>query len=135
MITGIAHMVVTVKDMEESIRFYTEVLGFYKAFDFKHLETGAPWIEYLSVSPGQFVELFYGGTEENPWNDNLIGFNHLCLQVDDIYDLVRMIRDAGYPIDSEPVQGLDDNLQAWIRDPNSIRIELIQIIPNSPQSL
>ena len=109
MITGIAHMAVTVKDMEESIRFYTEVLGFYKAFDFKPLETGAPWIEYLSVSPGQFVELFYGGTEENPWNDNLIGFNHLCLQVDDIYDLVRMIRDAGYPIDSEPVQGLDDN--------------------------
>ena len=135
MITGIAHIAVTVKDMAESIQFYTKALGFTKAFDFRYPVTGEPWIEYLSVSSGQFVELFYGGTEENPWNDNLIGFNHLCLQVDDIYDLVRMIRDAGYPIDSEPVQGLDDNLQAWIRDPNSIRIELIQIIPNSPQSL
>ena len=135
MITGIAHIAVTVKDMAESIQFYTKALGFTKAFDFRHPVTGEPWIEYLSVSPGQFVELFYGGTEENPCNDNLIGFNHLCFEVDDIHNSVQMIRDAGYPIDAEPVQGVDHNWQAWIRDQNGIRIELMQIMPDSPQSL
>ncbi|MBO7422716.1 MAG: VOC family protein, partial [Oscillospiraceae bacterium] len=89
----------------------------------------------LRVSPGQFDELFYGGTEEHPWTEDLIGFTHLCFQVDDINDSVQRIRDAGYPIDSEPKQGVDRNWQAWVRDPNGIRIELMQIMPDSPQSL
>ena len=114
MITGIAHTAVTVKDMDESIRFYTQVLGFKKAFSIPHYVTGEPWIEYLNVSPGQFVELFYGG--------------------DDINTSVQKIRDAGYPVDSEPRQGADHNWQAWVTDPNGIRIELMQIMPGSPQS-
>ena len=133
MITGIGHTAVTAKDMEESIRFYTQALGFREAFSFQHPETGAPWIVYLSVSPGQFMELFYGGTEERPWHDSLTGFNHLCFEVDDINLAVSKIRDAGYPIDAKPQQGLDHNWQAWTRDPNGIRIELMQMMPDSPQ--
>ena len=101
MITGIAHTAVTVKDMDESIRFYTQVLGFKKAFSIPHYVTGEPWIEYLKVSSGQFIELFYGGAEEHPWTDALVGFNHLCFQVDDINTSVQKIRDAGYPVDVE----------------------------------
>ena len=134
MITGIGHAAVTVKDMEESIRFYTEALGFQKAFEFQHPETGDPWIVYLNISPGQFVELFYGGTEDHPWNDNVIGVQHLCFETNDIHDSVQMIKNAGYLIDIEPKQGVDLNWQAWTRDPNGTRIELMQIMPGSPQS-
>ncbi len=134
MITGIAHTAVTVKDMDASVRFYTQALGFGRAFEFRHPDTGAPWIVYLSVVPGQFVELFYGGSEAQPWNDALIGFNHLCFQVDDIHTAVQKVRDAGYAIDDEPKQGVDLNWQAWVTDPNGIRIELMQIMPGSPQS-
>ena len=134
MIQGIAHIAVTVKDMPESIRFYTQALGFRKAFEFRHYITGEPWIVYLNISPGQFIELFYGGTEEQLWNDSVIGFNHMCFQVDDIHASVQTVRDAGYQIDSEPKQGVDKNWQAWVKDPNGIRIELMQIMPDSPQS-
>ena len=134
MITGIAHTAVTVKDMAESVRFYTQALGFHEAFEFSHPDTGAPWIVYLGISPGQFIELFYGGAEDCPWKDSRIGFNHLCFAVDDIEASIQKVRDAGYPIDSEPVQGVDSNWQAWITDPNGIRIELMQIMPDSPQS-
>ena len=64
MITGIAHNAVTVRDMKESLCFYTEALGFKKAFEIANPETGAPWIVYLAIAPGQFLELFYDGTEE-----------------------------------------------------------------------
>lgn len=134
MIKEIAHVGITVRDMEESLRFYTQALGFQRAFDFRHPATGAPWIVYLSIGPGQFVELFYDGTEENPWRDALIGFNHLCFAVDDINASVQRVRDAGYEIDSEPQQGVDLNWQAWTKDPNGIRIELMQIVEGSPQS-
>ena len=134
MITGIAHNAVTAMDMDESLRFYTEALGFKKAFEIARPETGEPWIIYLYVAPGQFLELFYGGTEDNPWRDSLIGFNHFCFEVDDIFATVEHVRSAGYPIDVEPNQGADLNWQAWVRDPNGIRIELMKIDPASPQA-
>ncbi len=134
MITNIAHNAVTVKDMDQSLRFYTEALGFKKAFEINRPETGEPWIVYLNVAPGQFIELFYGGTEDNPWRDSLIGFNHFCFEVDDIFASVEQVRGAGYPIDIEPNQGADTNWQAWVTDPNGIRIELMKIMPESPQA-
>ena len=44
MIKSIAHSAVTVKDMDESIRFYTKALGFHQAFELKNPETDAPWV-------------------------------------------------------------------------------------------
>ena len=132
MITGIAHVALTAKNMELSLDFYTRVLGFKKAFSLAHPVTGAPWIEYLQIGK-QFVELFYKGVDENPWTPTLRGFNHLCLQVDDIYSTVKGIEEAGYHIDSEVKEGKDKNLQAWLKDPDGVRIELMQISPESPQ--
>jgi lactoylglutathione lyase len=132
MITGIAHTALTVKDMPKSLDFYTRVLGFTKAFSLTEPGTGEPWIEYLQAG-GQFIELFYHGTEDNPWKSSLRGFNHLCLQVDDITKTVETIEIAGYPMDRGVSQGSDKNLQAWLTDPDGIRIELMQIDPESPQ--
>ncbi|MCL2832597.1 MAG: VOC family protein [Treponema sp.] len=132
MITGIAHIAVNAKDMEKSMDFYVKVLGFKKAFSLAHPETGAPWIEYLQAG-NQFIELFYNAKEENPWRSSLCGFNHLCLRVDDIHSAVKMIKEAGYPMDKEVSEGKDRNLQAWLKDPDGIRIELMQINPQSPQ--
>ena len=134
MITNIAHNAVTVADMEASLRFYTEGLGFRKAFEIPNPDTGEPWIVYLNICPGQFLELFYGGTEQNPWRNEHIGFNHFCFEVDDIHTAVEKVRQAGYPIDIEPKQGADLNWQAWVTDPNGVRIELMKIDPNSPQA-
>ena len=134
MITNIAHNAVTVQDMEKSVKFYTEALGFRKAFELPHYETGEPWIVYLNICPGQFLELFYGGAVENPWNDRLIGFNHFCFEVDDIFASAQQVKDAGYALTSEPRRGSDGNWQAWVTDPNGIRIELMKIEPESPQA-
>lgn len=132
-ITGIAHIAITVKDMEKSLDFYTRVLGFKKAFEIPEPETGDPWIEYLYVGGGQFVELFYGGAKDNPWNGDLRGFNHLCLEVDDIHSVVERIKKEGVEItDNGPKQGCDYNWQAWIKDPDGIRIEFMQIDKQSP---
>jgi len=118
--------------MEKSLDFYIRVLGFKKAFSLAHPETGAPWIEYLQAG-NQFVELFYNGTEDNPWRSSLRGFNHLCLMVDDIHSMLKKIEEAGYPMDRGVSEGKDKNLQAWLTDPDGLRIELMQISPQSPQ--
>ena len=131
---SIAHTAVTVKDMEDSLRFYTQALGLEKVFEIPDPQTGNPWIVYLNVCKGQFIELFYGGTEENPWRPELEGFNHLCFVVDDINAATQKITDAGFEMDIMPNKGCDNNWQAWTRDPNGVRIELMTISPDSPHA-
>ena len=132
MITGISHLALTVKDMQKSIDFYVRILGIKKAFSISHPETKAPWIEYLQAG-NQFIELFYDGTEENTWKSSQRGFSHLCLQVDEINATVKKVEEAGYAMDRPVKQGSDRNFQAWLRDPDGVRIELMQISPDSPQ--
>jgi catechol 2,3-dioxygenase-like lactoylglutathione lyase family enzyme len=131
-ITGIAHIAITVKNMDRASDFYTRVLGFKKVFEIPDPKTGAPWINYLYIGNGQFVELFYDGKKENPWSEDLRGFNHLCLLVDDLHAVVEEIKKAGGIITDGPKQGCDHNWQAWTEDPDGVRIELMQIDENSP---
>jgi catechol 2,3-dioxygenase-like lactoylglutathione lyase family enzyme len=131
---GIAHIAVTTRDMEKSLDFYTNALGLKKVFEIPEPETGKPWIIYLYVGGRQFVELFYNGSKDNPWQQELCGFNHLCLEVDNIHTATEKITKAGYTLDSPPKQGADYNWQAWVKDPDGIRVELMQIDPQSPQA-
>jgi lactoylglutathione lyase len=133
-ITGIAHLAITVKDMEKSLDFYTRALGFRRAFEIPDPETGKPWINYLYIGNGQFIELFYDGVRDNPWSDDLRGFNHICLAVDDIHAVAADLQKAGIEVTDGPKQGSDHNWQAWVTDPDGIRVELMQIDPLSPQS-
>ena len=63
-----------------------------------------------------------------------IGYRAYGKRIDDIFATVERVREAGYPIDAEPKLGSDHNWQAWIKDPNGVRIELMQIMPESPQA-
>ena len=133
MIQGIGHVAFRVKDMERSIRFYEDTLGFRRAFDIPRPENGEPWIVYLYGAGDQFLELFYGGTREVPGGDETIGFFHMCIAVDDIQDIWRKIMETGAPQDDAPKQGADFNWQCWTHDPDGNKIELMQLDPNSPQ--
>ena len=135
MITSLAHTALTVMDMEKSVDFYTRVLGFEKAFDIPEPETGKPWIDYIAVAPGQFLELFYGGTTPiREFSSEITGFNHLCFGVTDIQEAAAKIEKAGVALDRPIKFGCDNNWQCWVRDPDRNRIELMQIGPDSPQA-
>ena len=129
----IGHMAITVKDMEKSLDFYTRVMGLTKAFEFSNPENGNPWIVYLYLGSGQYIELFYDGEIENNWNSKLRGFNHLAILVDDCKKKCDEIKAAGYTIDKEPSQAIDKNWQCWLTDPDGIRIEIMSLDPESPQ--
>ncbi len=133
MTNGISHAAFNVKDMEKTIGFYEETLGFKKAFEISRPETGEPWIVYIYGGGGQFIELFYGATKENPYRDENIGFFHICLAVDDIQEAWKRIVETGAPQDDAPKQGADHNWQCWTHDPDGIKIELMQISSESPQ--
>lgn len=83
---------------------------------------------------GQFIELFYGATKENPYKDENIGFFHICVAVDDIQETWKKVLETGAPQDDAPMQGADSNWQCWTHNPDGIKIELMQLGPDSPQN-
>jgi catechol 2,3-dioxygenase-like lactoylglutathione lyase family enzyme len=131
MIKGLAHNAFKVKDMERSLHFYCDVIGLEKAFDIKD-EEGNPWIIYLKISDTQFIELFYGGTEESEVKSDIVGYHHFCFEVDDINEIAKKIEDHGYKMDSKPAQGYNLNYNCWVTDPDGNGVEFIQLNPDSP---
>jgi catechol 2,3-dioxygenase-like lactoylglutathione lyase family enzyme len=131
LIKGIGHLGLIVKDMEKSLHFYCSILGLQKAFEI-HDDHDKPWIVYIKVSEGQFIELFYGGAHKPQEVENQIGFHHLCLEVHDIYEMANHLKQNGITLDIEPARGKAHNLQCWAKDPDGNRIEFMQLDPASP---
>lgn len=132
MVKGIGHIALTVEDMKKSLHFYCDVLGFKRAFELADDE-GNPWIVYLKVKDGQFIELFYGGKKNDAPNPDAAGVSHICLEVEDIYETARWLEKSGVELDVKPKQGKDYNFQCWAKDPDGNKIEFMQLDPRSPQ--
>lgn len=130
MYVGIGHPAYNVSDMQASLKYYCEGLGFKHAFSLQD-DDGNPWIEYLHVTGQQFVELFYA---KGPLTAAGISYNHLCLQVDDAQKAYEELKAKGVTITADPKVGKDGNIQFWTADPDGNKIELMQLSPDSPHA-
>ena len=129
MIIDLGHAAFAVHDLEASLGFYRK-LGIDEAFRLHHPD-GSLMLVYLHVGGDRFVELFLGGPA--PESDRVHSFQHVCLLTDDLRGAVERLRGQGVAIEREPVEGLDGNLQAWVRDPDGNAVELMQLADGSPQ--
>lgn len=124
---GLTHKAYRVKNMEESLKFYSDCLGLEKMFELKN-EEGKDWLFYLRINDDQFIELFYDG--KTPAEIDM--GEHICFEVEDIQKTVDRIRTCGYQTMGygdkrmKPVQGKDHNLECFIVDPDNNLIELMQ---------
>lgn len=134
MITAIGHVAFRVTDLDRALAFYCGTLGFREAFRLDRDGEPSPWIVYLQLAEGQFLELFPGGEGEVAPRTRRAGYNHFCLLVDDLDATLASLRAAGVAIDGEPRVGMDGNRQYWIADPDGNAIELMQIMPGSRQA-
>lgn len=133
MIQGLAHVAMTVRNMEESLTFYCEQLGFEHAFDVKDPD-GKPWIEYVKIAPKQYIELFHGGEKKPEEPDKAIGLHHFCFVVDSVEETAKQLESKGVTLTVQPKRGLGKNWQCWTVDPDGNRIEFIQPDEDSPHN-
>ena len=83
----INHVGIRVKDYQQSLDYYTKVLGFKEAYRFPS-PNGAPTTTFLQVSKDTFIEL--NSDPQVPW-----GVTHYGLWVDDTKAAVDMFRQRG----------------------------------------
>lgn len=130
--TGLGHIAIRVKDVDRSLAFYKDQLGFEEMLRL-HRDNGDLWLVYLRVNDDQYIEIFpYAVGDEAPPRE-AIGLNHTCITVDDIDAVVAQLEAAGIPLLQPKITGADGNRQAWIADPDGNRFELMQMMPGSMQ--
>jgi catechol 2,3-dioxygenase-like lactoylglutathione lyase family enzyme len=142
---GIAHVGVTVADLERAVRFYTEGLG----LDVAVRQTSAAG--YLAVTGYSGVEIATAFVEapgdgvrielqeyrrvvgEHGFREPgtaPVGSSHICLYVDDVSATLERAEAAGGRRVTDPVDidsGINDGGAAvYLRDPDGYTIELFQ---------
>jgi lactoylglutathione lyase len=131
-ITGIGHVAIKVTDLDRSLDYYINKLGFPEMMRL-HNDDGSTWLVYLRITDEQYLEVFPGAENDRApgWNAN--GLNHVCLTVDDIEPVLKQIEKAGLQLLLPLKTAVDGNRQAWLEDPDGNRIELMEMAPNSIQ--
>ncbi len=119
------HVGVAVNDMDESLAFYTETMGFEEAFRVTN-DQGQVGLAYLRVSETTFLEL-------NSANENRpAGLTHFGIQVEGMESVKAMFEGRGASA-SETRRGSTQAILSNITDPQGVRIELSEYPPDSLQ--
>jgi lactoylglutathione lyase len=119
------HTSITVRSMDESLRFYTEVLG----LEFERRRTipeNKAEIAFVKdrVSGGRIELTHWDGKDTFEAGEQL---DHLAFEVEDLDRFLMRVRTKGIRVAKEPYQisGGATRL-AFILDPNDVWIELIE---------
>lgn len=123
----VAHVCIFARDLDETARFYKDALGLDKVFNFTR--QGRVFGYYLGAGGRTHVEVFENAEARYSRKDQI---SHFCLEVESIDDAVAHIRGLGIEI-TDKKKGCDDTWQAWVEDPNGVRIELFEYTGRSAQ--
>ncbi|MBC1235769.1 MAG: lactoylglutathione lyase [Nostoc sp. GBBB01] len=122
------HTMLRVGNLEESLKFYCEVLGMklLRRKDYPGGEFTLAFVGYGDESDNTVIELTYNWGVEKYELGNAYG--HIALGVDDIYTKCEEIRNQGGKIVREPgPMKHGSTVIAFIEDPDGYKIELIQL--------
>jgi lactoylglutathione lyase len=133
-INAIAHVALKVKDLDRSLDFYVNKLGFKEMMRLPKPD-GSPgvWLVYLRITDTQYLELFPDGQGDRAPDGDATAINHICLGVSDIDVTLKHLEQVGVPLTQAKKMQADKNWQAWIEDPDGNRLELMQLSADSLQ--
>ena len=131
------HLAISVSNIEMSIAFYTNVLGFSVIWDKTGLDiekvVGLPDCRARQVmleGYGLKIELFQyfepKGQYRAPNRQCDIGITHFCLVVDDINQIYKKLLDAGVEFNCSPQEVRPGAVATYFNDLDRVSIELVQ---------
>lgn len=126
------HTMLRVGNLEESLKFYCEVLGMklLRQKDYPGGEFTLAFVGYGDESDHTVLELTYNwGVEEYDLGN---AYGHIALGVDDIYATCDAIKARGGKVVREPgPMKHGSTVIAFVEDPNGYKVELIQLSSHS----
>ena len=141
MIEHIRHTGIVVMDLDESLQFYTQKMGFVVS---RQMDESGSFIDKIlgfnnlnvttvkmTLNEGQMIELLdfkTHKTEQLPRRINDIGPTHLAFTVSSVDDVYEDFCKDGIEFISLPTLSPDGYAKvAFCKDPNGVFVELVQI--------
>jgi catechol-2,3-dioxygenase len=129
-ITRLNHAVLYVRDVERSVAFYTEVLGF-RRLGLGDSIRGAAFLQAPGSTNDHDIGLFEIGEAAGPTTAgrNQVGLYHLAWEVDTLDELERLARRLQ---DVGALVGASDHSTTkslYARDPDGIEFEVAWVVP------
>ena len=127
----IDHVAIVVKDLDETIKLYTQTLGFHQVYRETIADQG---VEAVGLEAGDsIIELLRPLDEDSPIakyrGDSATKLHHTAYRVDDIDAKLAELKSKGVRlIDEKPRKGAHGNLIAFLHPKSSagVLIELCQ---------
>jgi catechol 2,3-dioxygenase-like lactoylglutathione lyase family enzyme len=143
MLQALTHIGICVSDIERSIRFYRDALGFRYVSELevagepsdsllrlRNVELKAVYLERDGVR----IELLHYGSPPRkpaprPHEMNDLGFTHLSFHVTDLEGTLAALREAGATVLESTVVRIPGagSLAAFLTDPDGVLIELVNV--------
>lgn len=122
------HTMLRVNDLDESLRFYCDVLGM-RLLRRKDYPSGRFTLAFVGYGPEAeqtVLELTHNWDTKR--YDVGTGFGHVALGVEGIHDVVERLRAKGATVTREPgPMKHGGSTIAFIEDPNGYKVELIDL--------
>jgi len=120
------HTMLRVGDLDKSVKFYTEIFGMQllRKKDYPDGKFTLAFLGYGDERENTAIELTHNWDTDNYDLGN--GFGHLAIEVDDVYEAVKSIRQQGGKIirDAGPMNA-GNTIIAFVEDPDGYEIELL----------
>ncbi len=125
MFKRIDHVEILPSDMERTIAFYRDVIGFTLAS--RHAIDMPPLREivYMTLGDSMIELLGMQAPVNNALDQSQVGYRLLALEVDDMERTIADLAAKGVPVVWGPVN-IGDAIRAEIRDPDGLPIEMRQ---------
>ena len=98
----ILHSMIRVNDLEESIKFYTEVLGMklLREKEYPEGKFSLAFLGYGNETENTVIELTYNWDKNDYEHGN--AFGHIAIEVDDIYKACEETKNKGVKVIRDP---------------------------------
>ena len=143
MITAIRHVGLVVADLEKSLKFWCETMGFVVS---RQMEESGPHIDAmmglkdvrvttakLAAPDGNLLELlyFHSHPDKQQWEGKpySTGFTHIALTVQNLDEICRRLQQVGVTFPAKPQRSPDGVAKViYATGPEGVLLELVEII-------
>jgi lactoylglutathione lyase len=123
-ITGLSHIALYSRDVEQSRSFYKGLLGYDEPYMLKKPD-GSLDLTYFKINDRQWIEIF---ADREPGKDR---FHQIAFETDDAESLRAYLASRGVKVPARVAKGRTGNLNFAVNDPDGHIVEFVQYLPDS----
>lgn len=125
-LNNVNHIAIIASDIERSLLFYVDVLGF-SIIRKVYREERDSWKVDLALNGDYLIELFtFPNAPKRPSYPEALGLRHLAFTVDDIEASIAELKSKGVETESIRIDPFTDCRCVFFADPDGLPIELVE---------